>query len=44
MRRLLLVILVLGVAGLLVYRNRSIDQWEERLGIGRHAGSGSDSA
>jgi hypothetical protein len=37
MRRLLLLILVLGVAGLVVYRNRSIDQWEERLGIGRHA-------
>jgi hypothetical protein len=37
MRRLLLVILVLGVAGLVVYRNRSIDQWEERLCIGRHA-------
>jgi hypothetical protein len=31
---------VLGIAGLLIYRNRSIDQWEERLGIGRHATDG----
>jgi len=40
MRRLLLLILVLGLAGLVVYRKRSIDQWEERLGIGRHATGG----
>jgi len=36
MRRLLLVLVVLGLGGLVFYRQRSIDRWEEALAIGRH--------
>jgi hypothetical protein len=38
-RRLLLVVTTLGVLGLLVYRQRSIDRWERTLGIGGDAGA-----
>lgn len=36
MRRLILVLLVIGLAGLVLYRRREIDRWERRLGIGRY--------
>jgi hypothetical protein len=36
MRRLLLVLVVLGIAGVAVYRRRSIEQWEQTMHIGRH--------
>lgn len=36
MRRLLLVLVVLGIGGLIFYRQRSIDRWEEALAIGHH--------
>ena len=36
MRRLILVLLVTGLAGLVLYRRREIDRWERRLGIGRY--------
>jgi hypothetical protein len=36
MRRLLLLVVVLGLAGLAAYRHRAIDHWEEAMGIGRH--------
>lgn len=36
MRRLILVLLVVGLAGLVLYRRREIDRWERRLGIGRY--------
>jgi hypothetical protein len=38
MRRLILVVLGLTIVGVAVYRNRSIDRWEQELAIGRHAG------
>jgi hypothetical protein len=37
-RRLLLVLTTLGVLGLLVYRQRTIDRWERSLGIGNKSG------
>jgi hypothetical protein len=40
MRRLLLVLVVLGIGGLVFYRQRSIDRWEEALAIGRHRADG----
>jgi hypothetical protein len=33
-RRLILVLAVLGVLGLVVYRQRTIDHWEQVLGVG----------
>lgn len=36
MRRLILVLLVIGLAGLVLYRRQEIDRWERRLGIGRY--------
>jgi hypothetical protein len=36
MRRLILVLLVTGLAGLVLYRRREIDRWERRLGIGAY--------
>ena len=36
MRRLILVLLVAGLAGLVLYRRREMDRWERRLGIGRY--------
>lgn len=36
MRRLLLLIVALGIAGLAAYRARAIDHWEQAMGIGRH--------
>jgi hypothetical protein len=37
-RRLLLVLAMVGIAGLVVYRQRTIDQWERTLGIGDTCG------
>lgn len=37
MRRLILVAVGLAVTGLVVYRNRTIDRWEQELAIGRYA-------
>jgi hypothetical protein len=34
MRRLVLVVLAVGVGALLAYRQRTIDRWEHRLRIG----------
>jgi hypothetical protein len=36
MRRLLLLAVLLGLAGLTAYRYRTIDRWEQTMGIGRH--------
>jgi hypothetical protein len=36
MRRLLLVLLAASLVGLALYRQREIDRWERRLGIGRY--------
>jgi hypothetical protein len=41
MRRLMLLVATVAIAGLLVYRQRTIDQWERTLGI---AGSAGDAA
>ncbi len=38
MRRLLLVLTTLGLLGLIVYRQRTIDRWERALDIGNDAG------
>lgn len=38
MRRLILVLAALTAVGVAVYRNRSIDRWEQELAIGKHAG------
>jgi hypothetical protein len=34
MRRLILVLLGLAIAGVVVYRARTIDRWEQELAIG----------
>jgi hypothetical protein len=38
MRRLLLLVATAAIAGLLVYRQRTIDRWERTLGIGDNSG------
>lgn len=37
MRRMILVVAVLAIVGVVVYRRRSIDRFEQELAIGRHA-------
>lgn len=37
-RRLLLLLATLGVLGLIVYRQRTIDRWEQTLRIGDDSG------
>ena len=37
-RRLLLLLATVAVAGLLVYRQRTMDRWERTLGLGGHDG------
>ena len=41
MRRLILVGLGLAVVGLAIYRQLTIDRWEQELAIGRHGFGGS---
>jgi hypothetical protein len=38
MRRLMLLLLGLAIAGVALYRHREIDRLEQELAIGRHAG------
>jgi hypothetical protein len=37
-RRLLLLVAIVAIAGLVVYRQRTIDRWERTLGLGDDAG------
>jgi hypothetical protein len=37
-RRLLLLVATVAIAGLVVYRQRTIDRWERTLGIGGDSG------
>jgi hypothetical protein len=37
-RRLLLLVATVAIAGLLVYRQRTIDRWERTLGISDNSG------
>ena len=39
MRRLILAAAALAAVALVVYRNRTIDRYEQELAIGRHEGS-----
>jgi hypothetical protein len=38
-RRLILLVATVGIAGLVVYRQRTIDRWERTLGIGDISGA-----
>jgi hypothetical protein len=40
MRRLILVGLGLAVVGVAVYRQRTLDRWEQELAIGQHGDGG----
>jgi hypothetical protein len=42
MRRLMLLVAMVAIAGLLVYRQRTIDRWERTLGIASNAGAARD--
>jgi hypothetical protein len=37
-RRLILLLATVTIVGLVVYRQRTIDRWERRLGIGNNSG------
>jgi hypothetical protein len=37
-RRLLLLVATVAIAGLVVYRQRTIDRWERTLGLGDDSG------
>jgi hypothetical protein len=37
-RRLLLLVATVAIVGLVVYRQRTIDRWEQTLGIGDNSG------
>jgi hypothetical protein len=37
-RRLLFLVATVGIAGLLVYRQRTIDRWERTLGLADNSG------
>ncbi|HET6835769.1 MAG TPA: hypothetical protein VFH30_18030 [Acidimicrobiales bacterium] len=41
MRRLILLVATVGIVGLVVYRQRTIDRWERTLGVGNNSGRSS---
>ena len=41
-RRLLLLVATVAIVGLVVYRQRTIDRWEQTLGIGDNSGGTPD--